>query len=53
MNSNHIMEKAVNRGLSRRIDDTIKNIGMDEKSFLKGQKSNITVMTDTEGKRVR
>lgn len=48
---NHIMEKAVKRGLSRRNDDTIKNIGMDEKSFLKGQ-SYITVMTDTEGKRV-
>lgn len=48
---NHIMEKAVERGLSRRNDDTIKNIGMDEKSFLKGQ-SYITVMTDTEGKRV-
>jgi len=48
---NHIMEKAVNRGLSRRTDDTIKTIGMDEKSFLKGQ-SYITVMTDTEGKRI-
>ncbi|MDA3941888.1 MAG: transposase family protein [Spirochaetia bacterium] len=48
---NHIMEKAVNRGLSRRTDDTIKTIGMDEKSYLKGQ-SYITVMTDTEGKRI-
>ena len=48
---NHIMEKAVKRGLSRRNDEPIKYIGMDEKSFLKGQ-SYITVMTDTEGKRV-
>lgn len=48
---NHIMEKAVKRGFSRRNDESIKYIGMDEKSFLKGQ-SYITVMTDTEGKRV-
>ena len=48
---NHIMEKAVKRGLSRRKADPIKYIGMDEKSFLKGQ-NYITVMTDIEGKRV-
>jgi len=48
---NHIMEKAVKRGLSRRTADPIKYIGMDEKSFLKGQ-NYITVMTDIEGKRV-
>jgi transposase len=48
---NHIMEKAVKRGLARRADEPIKYIGMDEKSFLKGQ-SYVTVMTDTEGKRI-
>ena len=48
---NHIMEKAVKRGLERRADEPIKYIGMDEKSFLKGQ-SYVTVMTDTEGKRI-
>lgn len=48
---NHIMEKAVKRGLSRRTADPIKYIGMDEKSFLKGH-NYITVMTDPEGKRV-
>ena len=34
---NHIMAKAVKRGLERRADEPIKYIGMDEKSFLKGQ----------------
>jgi len=48
---NHIMTKAVKRGLKRRTDDPIKYIGMDEKSFLKGQ-NYVTVMTDTEGKRI-
>jgi transposase len=48
---NNIMAKAVRRGLERRTDDPIKYIGMDEKSFLKGQ-NYVTVMTDTEGKRI-
>ncbi len=48
---NLIMEKAVKRGLARRNDDPIKHVGIDEKSFLKGQ-SYVTIMTDTEGKRV-
>lgn len=48
---NHIMNKAVKRGLARREDEPIKYIGMDEKSFLKGQ-NYVTVMTDTEGKRI-
>ena len=48
---NHIMEKAVNRGLSRRKAEAVKSVGMDEKSFLKGQ-NYVTVMTDKEGKRV-
>jgi transposase len=48
---NNIMNKAVRRGLSRRDHETIKYIGMDEKSFLKGH-NYISVMTDTVGKRV-
>ena len=48
---NLIMEKAVKRGLLRRNDDPIEYIGMDEKSFLKGQ-SYVTIMTDPERKRV-
>lgn len=48
---NYIMTKAVKRGIERRADEPIKYIGMDEKSFLKGQ-NYITVMTDTEGKRI-
>ncbi len=48
---NHIMNRAVKRGLSKRKSEPIKYIGMDEKSFLSGQ-SYISVMTDIEGKRV-
>jgi transposase len=48
---NHIMAKAVKRGLERREDEPIKYVGMDKKSFLKGH-NYITVMTDTEGKRI-
>ena len=48
---NHIMEKAVKRGLDRRSDELIEYIGMDEKSFLKGHKY-VTVMSDIEGKRI-
>lgn len=48
---NHIMKKAVQRGLSRRKDEPIKYIGMDEKSFLKGH-NYVTVMTDITEKRV-
>jgi len=48
---NHIMTKAVKRGLERRKDEPIKYVGVDEKSFLKGH-NYITVMTDTEGKRI-
>ncbi|MCK5519713.1 MAG: ISL3 family transposase, partial [Candidatus Marinimicrobia bacterium] len=48
---NHIMEKAVRRGLSRRNKDVVKHIGIDEKSFLRGHKY-ATVLSDIEGKRV-
>jgi len=45
------MSHAVIRGLSRRKEETINSIGMDEKSFHSGH-SYVTVMTDIEGKRV-
>ncbi len=48
---NHIMEKAVKRGMNRRNDELINYIGMDEKSFLKGHKY-VTVLSDIEGKRI-
>lgn len=48
---NHIMAKAVKRGLERRENEPMKYVGMDEKSFLKGH-NYITVITDTEGKRI-
>jgi len=48
---NQIMERGVSRGLSRRKEETIHSIGMDEKNFLSGH-SYVTVMTDIEGKRV-
>jgi len=48
---NRIMSRAVDRGLSRRKNELIPSIGMDEKSFLSGH-SYVTVMTDNEGKRV-
>ena len=48
---NNIMNRAVSRGLSRRNHESIRYIGMDEKSFLKGH-NYISVMTDTDGKRI-
>jgi transposase len=48
---NGIMERAVVRGLSRRKDDPINYLGVDEKSFHAGQ-SYVQILTDTEGKRV-
>ena len=48
---NRIMLRAVDRGLSRRQDEVISSIGMDEKNFLAGH-SYVTVMTDNQGKRV-
>ena len=46
---NHIMQKAVKRGLSRRKDSSINYLGIDEKSFLKGH-NYITVLTDIDNK---
>ncbi len=48
---NNIMKRAVHRGMDRRKHENIRYIGMDEKSFLKGH-DYITVMTDSEGKRI-
>lgn len=47
----HIMAKGVARGLSRRVDEPIPFIGIDEKSFLSGHHY-VTVLTDIQGKRV-
>jgi transposase len=42
-----IMERAVNRGLKKRVQENLKYIGIDEKSFLSGQKY-ITVLHNNE-----
>jgi len=46
-----IMERAVGRGLERRDLGRVRHVGLDEKSFAKGQ-SYVSVMTDLEGSRV-
>jgi transposase len=46
-----IMERAVERGLERRELEHLRYLGLDEKSFAKGQ-SYVSVMTDLEGSRV-
>ena len=46
-----IMRRAVERGLGRRQLEGLKYLGMDEKSFKRGQ-SYITLLTDLEGSRV-
>jgi len=46
-----IQRRAVNRGLVRREIDEIRNIGIDEKSFLKGHKY-ASLMVDIDGERV-
>jgi transposase len=48
---NRIMSRAVDRGLSRRQNEIILSIGMDEKSFMSGH-SYVSVMTDHKRKRV-
>ncbi len=45
------MKRAVRRGFAKRKDETIRHIGMDEKSFLKGQ-SYVSAITDIDGKKV-
>lgn len=46
-----IIERAVERGLARRTTEGIKQVGLDEKSFLRGQRY-ISLMTDLGKSRV-
>lgn len=46
-----IIDRAVVRGMARRTTHGIKRVGLDEKSFLRGQ-SYVARMTDLDGKRV-
>jgi transposase len=46
-----IMNRAVERGLERRSVDEVFHVGLDEKSFGKGQ-NYISVLTDIDGRRV-
>lgn len=46
-----ILQRAVDRGLKRRSTAEVEHVGMDEKSFLKGQ-SYVTLMTDIGGQHV-
>ena len=46
-----IMDRAVERGLAEREIDDVPHVGMDEKSFRKGQ-DYVSVMTDIDGSRV-
>ena len=45
------MKRAVERGLERRSRDDVRNVGIDEKSFRKGQ-DYVSVMTDIDQSRV-
>lgn len=47
----HIQSRAVERGLSRRTLEDVKNVGIDEKSFLKGHKY-VSLMADIDGARI-
>ena len=46
-----IMERAVERGLERREVDQVRQVGIDEKSFGRGQ-DYVSLMTDLDGSRV-
>ena len=46
-----IIDSAVARGLARRTTEGIRRVGLDEKSFLRGQ-SFVSLMTDLDGQRV-
>jgi transposase len=48
---NEVMRRAVQRGLERRGEEAVPYVGMDEKSFLRGQ-NYATVLTDIAGSRV-
>jgi len=47
----HIQERAVKRGMARRSIEKVKHVGIDEKSFLKGQ-SYVSLLYDLNGSRV-
>ena len=47
----HILRRAVERGVTRREMEALRHVGMDEKSFRSGQ-SYISLLTDLEGRRV-
>jgi transposase len=49
--ANRIMQRAVDRGLERRTVENVEHIGIDEKSFRKGQ-NYVSIMTDISGSRV-
>ena len=49
--AHEIMRRAVERGLERRQLEDLKHLGMDEKSFRRGQ-SYITLLTDVDNSRV-
>ena len=49
--AHRIMERAVERGLSRRNTDSIEHVGIDEKSFRRGH-NYISLMTDLDASRV-
>jgi len=46
-----IRERAVARGLARRLEEPVRHVGIDEKSFLSGHRY-ASLMTDLEGGRV-
>jgi transposase len=46
-----IIDHAVERGLARRTTEGIRRVGLDEKSFLRGQ-SYVSLMSDLDGRRV-
>lgn len=48
---NQIMKRAVDRGLARRAVAQVQHVGLDEKSFLRGQ-SYASLMVDLDGHRV-
>jgi transposase len=49
--ADHILRRAVERGLSRRELEALTHVGIDEKSFRSGQ-SYISLLTDLQGRRV-
>ncbi len=49
--ANQIMKRGVARGLARRAVDQVQHVGIDEKSFMRGQ-SYASLLTDLDGSRV-